>query len=201
MKTKKNTQLFVAQTLFVAIILLQSAVPFLGYVPLGAVVVGASAVILPATAALAAITLGPKSGFVVAFFWAFYSWIRAILHPGTFGALLFSNPFVAFIPRILVGLVIGYLAQRFFKNQLKPVWFLFTLGGLSAFINTAIVIVLTWLSLTFLPYHGYGIPKENLFFWLVAILAFNFFFEFVMNGVLVAAIGPVLQRRFQKLMK
>ncbi|MDD9138361.1 ECF transporter S component [Fructobacillus sp. CRL 2054] len=198
MKSKQKNQLFVATTMFVAIILLQSVVPFLGYVPLGAVVVGASAVILPATAALAGITLGPKSGFVVAFFWAGYSWIKAMLHPGTFGALLFSNPFVAFIPRLLVGVVIGYIAKRCFVDQEKPVWFLFSMGSLAAFINTSMVILLTWVSLTVMPYNGYGIPKENLFFWLIGILAFNFIFEVVINGILVAAIGRILLKRLPK---
>ncbi|MBS9336174.1 ECF transporter S component [Fructobacillus papyrifericola] len=197
MKAKQKNQQFVLTTMFVAIILLQSAVPFLGYVPLGAVVVGASAVILPATAALAGLVLGPKSGFIVAFFWAFYSWVRALLHPGTFGALLFSNPLVAFIPRLMVGFLIGYLAKRYFVGQKKPIAFLFSLGGLAAFINTAMVILLTWLSLTILPTHAYGIPRDNLLFWLVAVLAFNFIFEFVVNGFLVAAIGSVLQGRFK----
>ncbi len=199
MKSKQKNQLFVATTMFVAIILLQSMVPFLGYVPLGAVVVGASAVILPATAALAGIALGPRSGFVVAFFWATYSWLHALTHPGTFGALLFSNPLVAFVPRLLVGVIIGYLAKRFFIDREKPVWFLFTMGALAAFINTFMVIFLSWLSLTLMPYSGYGIPKENLFLWLAGILALNFVFEFLVNGLLVAAIGRVLLKRLPKL--
>lgn len=198
MQSKGKNQLFVATTMFVAIILLQSIVPFLGYVPLGAVVVGASAVILPATAALAALALGPRQGLIVAFFWAVYSWIRAITHPGTFGALLFSNPFVAFIPRLLVGLLVGYLGKKLFVDREKPVWFLFLMGGLAAFINTFTVILLSWLSLTLIPYSGYGIPKDNLFLWLAGILAFNFVFEFFLNGLLVAAIGRVLLKRLPK---
>ncbi|MBS9334536.1 ECF transporter S component [Fructobacillus sp. M1-13] len=198
MNKKQKNQQFVLTTMFVAIILLQSIVPFLGYVPLGAVVVGASAVILPATVALSAVLLGVRSGFIVAFFWAFYSWIRALLHPGTFGSVLFSNPLVAFVPRLLVGLMIGYLAKRFFSGRNKPTLFLFCMGGLSAFINTAMVILLTFLSLSFLPLSGYGIPKENLLFWLISVLAFNFIFEFFVNGFLVAAIGSVLQKHLPK---
>ncbi|MFC4761465.1 ECF transporter S component [Fructobacillus durionis] len=198
MKSKQTNQLFVATTMFVAIIILQSVVPFLGYIPLGAVVIGASAVILPATAALAGISLGAKPGFIVAFFWAGYSWIKAMLHPGTFGALLFSNPLVAFIPRLLVGFLIGYIAKRCFVDQDKPVWFLFSMGSLAAFINTSMVILMTWLSLTVMPTHAYGIPKENLFFWLISVLAFNFIFEVIINGVLVAAIGPILLKRLPK---
>ncbi|MBS9338474.1 ECF transporter S component [Fructobacillus sp. M2-14] len=194
MNTNTKNQKFVATTIFVAIILLQSAVPFLGYVPLGAFFVGASAVILPATVSLAAIVLGAKPGMIVAFFWASFSFVRALLHPGTFGALLFSNPVIAYVPRILVGLIIGLVAKRFLQNKTSSLR-LFSLGAMSALINTAFAILFAWLSLTILPTNAYGIPSHNLLFWLVSVLAFNFVFEVVMNGLIVMAVGRVLVKK------
>lgn len=88
--SSQKTQRFVATTLFVAIVLLQSVVPFLGSLPLGAFFLGASVTIVPMTAALAGILLGPRSGMVVGLFWGMTSWVRALTHPGTIGALIFQ---------------------------------------------------------------------------------------------------------------
>ncbi|MCO0832178.1 ECF transporter S component [Fructobacillus sp. W13] len=188
MKTNSKNQHFVLTTIFVAIILLQSAVPFLGYLPLGAFFIGASAVILPATVALAAIVLGPKSGATVAFFWGTFSMVRALLHPGTFGSLLFSNPLIAYVPRLLIGLLIGLLAKRFLQNKTSSLR-LFSLGGLSALINTSVTILLSWLSLTVLPTNAYGIPSDHLLFFIASALALNFIFEVIANGVITMVVG------------
>lgn len=194
MKTNSKNQHFVLTTIFVAIILLQSAVPFLGYLPLGAFFIGASAVILPATVALAAIVLGPKSGVTVAFFWGTFSMVRALMHPGTFGSLLFSNPLIAYVPRLLIGLLIGLLAKRFLQNKTSSLR-LFSLGGLSALINTSMTILLAWLSLSVLPTNAYGIPSEHLLFFITSALALNFIFEVIANGLITMVVGRVIVKK------
>ncbi|MDF7636901.1 ECF transporter S component [Leuconostocaceae bacterium ESL0958] len=193
MSTKKN-QHFVLTTVFVAIVLLQSFIPLLGYLPLGAFVVGAYVVIVPTTAALAGALLGPRSGAIVGFFWGLASFARAFTLPGTFGGLLFSNPVTAILPRIAVGLLIGLLAQ--WLRSKRPVAnsiTYFTFGALAALLNTALVVLLTWLSFQLFPVSGYGIPAHHLLTWLIATLAFNAGFEIVANGLLVMILGRLLQ--------
>ena len=67
--TNKKTAYYIVTTLFVAIVLLQMLIPWLGIMPLGAFIIGASATIIQFTVALSGIILGPKYGAVVGFFW------------------------------------------------------------------------------------------------------------------------------------
>lgn len=89
MSTKK-TKYLVVTTFFMAIVLVQMIVPWLGMLPLGAFVGGASATIIQFTVAIAAIILGPKYGAFIGGFWGVLSFINALTHPGTIGSLMFQ---------------------------------------------------------------------------------------------------------------
>ncbi|GAP03679.1 ECF transporter S component [Fructobacillus tropaeoli] len=195
MKTKR----FVATTVFVAIVLLQSFVPFLGSLPLGAFVIGAFVTIVPMTAVLAGILLGPRSGLVVGLFWGLTSWVRNLMHPGTIGSLIFSNPVTALVPRLMVGLLAGYLAGLVLKKARLPWWGFFLLGAFGALLNTALVILSTTVAFKLFPVSGMGIPHAHLFTWLVGILGFNSGFEMIANGLLVLLIGRVLLAKLPNL--
>jgi uncharacterized membrane protein len=77
MSTKK-TKYLVVTTFFMAIVLVQMIVPWLGMLPLGAFVVGASATIIQFTVAIAAIILGPKYGAFIGAFWGVLSFIKRL---------------------------------------------------------------------------------------------------------------------------
>jgi cell division protein FtsX len=96
----------------------------------------------------------------------------------------------------MVGFLIGYLYHRFvqqrdFKQQ--GIW-LSILGGLSALINTTLVLAITWISFTIMDTSFTGIPHTNLAQWLiVSIAGFNGIFEIIVGAILVPLIGmPVL---------
>src|SRR5699024_11795230 len=61
------------------------------------------------------------------------------------GALIFRNPITALVPRIMVGLLTGYLYQKFVQQyELKKQGpGLAILGSLSAVINTTLVLLIT----------------------------------------------------------
>ncbi|WP_242977403.1 ECF transporter S component [Fructobacillus ficulneus] len=188
MKNKR----FVATTFFVALVLLQSFIPFLGSLPLGAFFLGASVTIVPMTVVIAGLVLGTRSGLIVGLFWGLTSWVRNLSHPGTVGSLIFSNPITALVPRILVGVMAGYLATHLLKKYRSTWWTMFGLGALGAFLNTVLVILSTTVGFKILNVSSHGIPKDHLFSWLVGILAFNSGFEMIANGILVMVIGGVL---------
>ena len=181
-------------TLFVAIVLLQMLIPWLGIMPLGAFIIGASATIIQFTVALSGIILGPKYGAVVGFFWGGLSFINALTHPGTIGSLMFQNPATAFIPRILVGLVIGWLFNYFLRQ--RPIATrtigLGILGVLAALVNTVGVVILTTIGFTVMHTNFTGIPNHNILSWLIGIVSFNAIFEMIVGFILVMLIGNIL---------
>lgn len=192
--TNKKTAYYIVTTLFVAIVLLQMLIPWLGIMPLGAFIIGASATIIQFTVALSGIILGPKYGAVVGFFWGGLSFINALTHPGTIGSLMFQNPATAFIPRILVGLVIGWLFNYFLRQ--RPIATrtigLGILGVLAALVNTVGVVILTTIGFTVMHTNFTGIPNHNILSWLIAIVSFNAIFEMIVGFILVMLIGNIL---------
>ncbi len=69
MQSRNRTRKLVLIALFTAIILIQSMVPMLGLLPLGAFAVGLSVQIIGVTVAIGAIVLGPGAGAFLGFVW------------------------------------------------------------------------------------------------------------------------------------
>jgi len=186
----------VLTALFIAIILLQSVVPWLGTLPLGAFAIGAAVTIITFTVAIGAMVLGPRAGALLGFVWGGYSLWHAWTSAPSIGALIFRNPITAIVPRMLVGLIIGYLYWRFVKNRpmgQQTIW-LAGLGALSAFVNTFFVLSITWIGFTVMHTTAFGIPDSGLANYLiVSIAGFNGVFEIIVGAILVPLIGiPVL---------
>ena len=186
----------VLTALFIAIILLQSVVPWLGTLPLGAFAIGAAVTIITFTVAIGAMVLGPRAGALLGFVWGAYSLWHAWTSAPSIGTLIFRNPITAIVPRMLVGLIIGYLYWRFVKNRpmgQQTVW-LAGLGALSAFVNTFFVLSITWIGFTVMHTTAFGIPDSGLANYLiVSIAGFNGVFEIIVGAILVPLIGiPVL---------
>lgn len=197
MKTRQTSSRHLVLTaLFIAIILLQSIVPWLGTLPLGAFAIGAAVTIITFTVAIGAMVLGPKTGALLGFIWGAYSLWHAWTSVPSIGALIFRNPITAIAPRMLVGGIIGYLYWRFVKERpiaQQSAW-LVGLGALSAFINTALVLSLTWIGFKVMNTSFTGIPDSGLANWLIiSIAGFNGIFEMIVGAILVPLIGiPVL---------
>lgn len=197
MKTRQTSSRHLVLTaLFIAIILLQSIVPWLGTLPLGAFAIGAAVTIITFTVAIGAMVLGPKTGALLGFIWGAYSLWHAWTSVPSIGALIFRNPITAIAPRMLVGVIIGYLYWRFVKERpiaQQSAW-LVGLGTLSAFINTALVLSLTWIGFKVMNTSFTGIPDSGLANWLIiSIAGFNGIFEMIVGAILVPLIGiPVL---------
>ena len=181
MQTRVNkSRHLVLTALFIAIVLLQSIVPWLGTLPLGAFAIGAAVTIITYTVAIGAMILGPKTGALLGFVWGAYSLWHAW----------------SIIPRIMVGFLIGYLYQKFVQHRelKKQGPWLVVLGGFSALINTTLVLLITWVSFKVMDTSFTGIPSTNLAQWLiVSIAGFNGIFEIIAGAILVPLIGlPIL---------
>ncbi|MCL5458261.1 ECF transporter S component [Loigolactobacillus coryniformis] len=127
--------------MFVAIIIIQNFVPLFGYIPLGLL----DLTTIHITVIIAAIILGPKDGALVGGAWGLITFIRAFTSPTSpLAPLVFTNPVVSIVPRILIGLVAGWLfiwLQR--KIKRTPAMMLAALVG--ALVNTILVLGLIYL--------------------------------------------------------
>jgi uncharacterized membrane protein len=191
-----SSRRLVLTALFIAIILLQSIVPWLGMLPLGAFAVGVSVTIITFTVAIGGMVLGPKAGALLGFVWGAYAMWGAWIAAPSIGALIFRNPITSLVPRMLVGIIIGWLYWRFVRNRSmaqQAVW-LIGLGGLSAFINTFFVLLSTWVGFNVMHTTFAGIPDNGLANWLIFTLTgFNGIFEIIAGMILVPLVGvPVL---------
>lgn len=136
-------------TLFITIEIVLSAVPFLGFIPLG--VINATTLHIPVI--LAALILGKKEGAIVGFVFGFISMLSATFTPGITSFLFspffslgetsgnFGSLMIAFIPRILLGYFSGLCFEKI-KNKNKAVLISSFVGSMT---NTILVLVFAYL--------------------------------------------------------
>ena len=85
-------------SMLLAILIAQTFIPMLGYIPLGPIDV----TIVHITVILAAVLFGPKTGSIIGLAWGLLSMLRAYMQPTPFN-IVFLNPLISVIPRLIVG--------------------------------------------------------------------------------------------------
>ncbi|MEA4822293.1 MAG: ECF transporter S component [Erysipelotrichales bacterium] len=98
-KTIKEMTMY---AMFIAILAILSFTP-LGYLSIGAV----SFTIIHIIVLIAAFTFGVKGGVITGLIFGVFSMLRAIVAPNTLADLIFRNPLVSVLPRVLFGLIAG----------------------------------------------------------------------------------------------
>jgi len=192
--TKTNsTRRLVLTAMFIAIILLQCFVPWLGFIPINPVV---NVTIIPFTIALGAMVLGPQIGGLLGLIMGCYSLYNAWTAPVSLGALMFRNPVTAIVPRILIGVIVGLVYMKFVQNRgtgSKAVS-LFGLGALAAITNTFFVMTITWVGFNLMHTTYTGLPDNvGIVYLFTGIAGFNAVIEFVVDGFLGLLVAtPVL---------
>lgn len=187
---------------FFALILMQSYIPNLGYIRILPMLPSISTLVL--TVSIAGALLGPKSGAVVGLLWGIVSWFMAFTQPGDpLSLLLFQNFVIAVVPRVLVGLFSGLIANLFANKGQSLKIFGFGLSGfIGAMTNTILVIVFT--SIFFLgnpetiTSHLGAIDKNSpLIFILLSVLGFNGIVEAIVTSIFT----PIVVVPLRKVMK
>lgn len=117
MPRKGQTLRFNLLAMFIAIIILQTSIPLIGYIPIGPL----SITIISATVVIATILMGTLDGAIVGGAWGVLTFIRAFVWPTSpLATIVFVNPVVSVVPRILIGVVAGVTYQALrkrFKRQ------------------------------------------------------------------------------------
>lgn len=188
-RIRRNTR----RAIFMAIIIIQDLVPFFGNIPLGPL----SITTLHVTVILAAITLGPGEGAIVGGTWGILTWVRAFVAPSSpLAPLVFTNPLVAIFPRIMIGLVAGYLFRLVARTHSQR-WAAILAAGAGAITNTGLVLgMIYFFYRTPAVAHAYGVDVSHLLPALLAIMATNGLAELVL-AIIVVPLGalPVLEVR------
>ncbi|GEL15496.1 ECF transporter S component [Pediococcus cellicola] len=123
--------------LFAAIIILQNYVPMIGYLPIGPL----SVTTIHITVIIAAVVLGPVDGAIVGGVWGIVDWIRALtVTSSALGNIVMVNPLISVLPRILIGLIAGWLFTKLAKDKTKLGLPLLVSGIVGALTNTVLVL-------------------------------------------------------------
>ena len=132
--------------LFAAIIIIQNYVPLVGYIPVGMLEITT----IHMTVIVAAILLGPVDGGIVGGIWGLVDWLRAItVTSSALGNVVMVNPLISIVPRILIGVITGWLVNWLIKTKLpQQVTFIIS-SVLGSLVNTVLV-----LSLIYVFYHN-----------------------------------------------
>ncbi|MCW6653125.1 ECF transporter S component [Aerococcaceae bacterium NML191292] len=109
----KKTKRLVQLGLFMALIILQTWVPMLGNINIPPL----SITFIHVTVIIATLWLGTYEGMAVGLMWGLNSLLRAYIQPvSPLHILVFTSPLVSVLPRVLMPLIVGNLAN-FFRSQ------------------------------------------------------------------------------------
>ena len=175
--------------IFIAIILLQDFVPFFGNIPLGPL----SITTLHVTVIIAAIVLGPVDGAIIGGIWGLLTWVRAFVAPSSpLAPLVFVNPLVSVVPRIMIGTFI--LMCRLVKAKYIAAVSAAIVGTLT---NTGLVLGFIYLFYrTPAVAQTYGVNVNHLLIALETVMATNGLAELILAIIIVPMVAlPVLEVR------
>ena len=134
--TDGSTRNLVVMAVFLAIIFIQSWVPALGYISFGAI----SLTFIHVTVIIATLWLGTKNGMIIGGVWGVTAMIVAYLRGTPFERIVFTNPLISVLPRILMPLVLGLIVHYLFKKGMGDKMVGLIGGVLGSLLNTTFVL-------------------------------------------------------------
>ncbi|MDO4432808.1 MAG: ECF transporter S component [Aerococcaceae bacterium] len=133
-KTRRLVQL----SIFMAIVLLQSRVPFLGNIPINPAL---SVTIIHITVIVAVLLLGTLDGAMVGFVWGLNSFISALFFPTSpFQQMVLSSPLTSVLPRVLMPLCVGVFVAFLRRKKVNLYVQGIASGILGSLLNTVFVL-------------------------------------------------------------
>lgn len=193
MKTSNKTRQLTILGLLTGILLLMAYTP-LGYLNIGPLAISFN--VIPV--ALAAITLGPAGGAAAGAVFGLTSFLQCIGVGGVsaMGVVLFGiNPVLAFIqrfiPRLLDGLLLGYIFRGVKKASNARVG-CFVTGFFSAFLNTLFFMTALVVLFGNTEYMQGLIGGKNIILFVCSFVGVNAVCEMVSSTIITGAVGFAL---------
>ena len=194
MKRRQQIQRSTIRSILIAIIILQDFVPFLGNIPVGPL----SITTMHVTVIIAAIVVGPVDGAIIGGVWGILTWVRAFVAPSSpLAPLVMVNPLVSVVPRIMIGLVAGYLYRWLARLSKQPRLAMILAGIAGSLTNTGLVLgAIALFYRTPAVARAYGVNVAHLLPALETIMATNGLAELVFAAIVVPLVAyPVLEVR------
>ena len=191
MQTQKNKTYRIAILgILSAFIIIQTFVPFLGNIPIPPL----NPTIIHITVIVAAFVLSTKDGMLVGLVWGLARMVKAYTLPASpLDLLLWTNPVIAVVPRVMVGLVAGLIFHAFLKRKQEKRGMVIAavLGSLT---NT--VLVLGFIALFYGNEYAtaLNVDPSNLLKVLAGIVATNGIGEAVVAGLIAPFIAKALMK-------
>lgn len=195
--TRHKTFRLVVDALLMAIVLLQNIVPFLGYIPLGPF----SMTLIGLTVIIAGTALEPRDGAIIGGFWGLITFVRAFTWPSSpVAPLIFTNPLISIVPRLLMGLVAGYLF-RWASRRWTTTNAMRLAAGAGALVNSLLVLGLVYIFYqTPAVATAFGATgNQTLGYVLMISLVTNAVPEFILDILVVPLIATPLRRKWLQL--
>lgn len=191
MNTQKNKTYRIAILgILSAFIIVQTFVPFLGNIPIPPL----NPTIIHITVIVAAFVLSTKDGMLVGLVWGLARMVKAYTLPASpLDLLLWTNPVIAVVPRVMVGLVAGFVFHAFLKRKQEKVGMV-TAAVLGSLTNT--VLVLGFIALFYGNEYAtaLNVDPSNLLKVLAGIVATNGIGEAVAAGLIAPFIATALMK-------
>ncbi|WP_321433909.1 ECF transporter S component [Trichococcus flocculiformis] len=191
MNTQKNKTYRIAILgILSAFIIVQTFVPFLGNIPIPPL----NPTIIHITVIVAAFVLSTKDGMLVGLVWGLARMVKAYTLPASpLDLLLWTNPIIAVVPRVMVGLVAGLVFHAFLKRKQEKVGMV-TAAVLGSLTNT--VLVLGFIALFYGNEYAtaLNVDPSNLLKVLAGIVATNGLGEAVAAGLIAPFIAKALMK-------
>ncbi|GAY73239.1 ECF transporter S component [Lentilactobacillus kosonis] len=181
--------------MFIAIIILQTSIPIIGYIPVGPLEI----TIIQVTVVIATILMGTINGAVIGGVWGLITFVRAFAWPTSpLAAIVFVNPVVSVVPRILIAVVAGatynYLSKRL-KSKPASISIAAVLGSLT---NTVLVLGMIYLFYKAKAPQLYNLNIKDLLPYLLGVVGTNGIPEAIFSGIVAPMIAVPLQKAFGK---
>lgn len=195
----KKTFRVAISAIFVAIILVQTFVPYIGYIR---ILPGLPSITtIPLTVALAGCLMGPGFGVSIGLFWGLLSMFVAYTQPGDIvSMLLFRNILIALVPRTAAGFIAGMIGRAAKDDSKFQKTVVYTITGLcTSLTNTLLVVGITSLWYMRDPsvlLHSLGQTQNSapLVAILISVLGINGIVEAIFTAVLTPAIVMPLKQ-------
>lgn len=188
MVKNKNVFQMTIIAMLVAILIIQTFVPVLGYIPLGPLDV----TIVHITVILAAVLFGNRTGLIVGTVWGLLSMIRAYTQPTPFN-VVFLNPLISVLPRAIVGWLSGVVFEALDKRT-DARWKYSVTAMVGTVSNTILVLGGIYLLAGETYAAALGIPVTALLTALGAIVSTNGLIEVIASMIILPLVAVPLTK-------
>jgi uncharacterized membrane protein len=135
MNRRQSIQRITRLGILMGLIILMTFIPNIGYIQTG--LFSITTIHIPVL--IGAALMGPIGGLVLGLTWGLTSYFYA-LTLGTIEAMIFLNPMVSIVPRVLVGLIVSYTTLALDKVNMKEVLKYGLVAGIGTLSNTVLVL-------------------------------------------------------------